>query len=531
MRKIIFCLFAYCLCIFSEQNTISCQINAQNQPGSKASPYFAYLYRGLSKDRKTKSKSNGPTYQGKSLRNILFLKDISMQQYIYMKDDEIRRRGLPQKKDVDWSGTEWEGEFTSENIILSSNETIIKTEERHNSETSGTNSAGVQNNNMSEASRVITLVVFGEGKTIDRATQSALRSAIEQSFGTFVSANTTILNDEIVKDEIVSVSRGVVKSYKILSQEETKSGNKAVSIRATVSIDNLVSYAQNKGSQTELAGATFAMNKKIRQLNKENEYAAIYHLDTKLKEIASMGLFDYSIETSEPYQSGSKNIIDIKVIAKPNDNCQKFYAELIRTFNSLSLSKEEREEYEKVNAGYQRVDIGNNLTFYMRNGLFWRLHGNSKGGTVFQLPIEYIINKSLLNFSIQDNLNNEHHLVFEEDKWLNFEPNPQKATINIKGIVNMYRSQEFINKYGKPNDVQHKMDECHVIYIDNDWPHCSLVLTPASNHFFSYQGELIYFGSTVRDIREKRYYEFKLKAVYSDDEIMKLTTIKVEPIL
>lgn len=51
-------------------------------------------------------------------------------------------------------------------------------------------------------SKEVTLVVNGEGSTKEEATHVALRSAIEQAFGTFVSANTTILNDELVKDEI-----------------------------------------------------------------------------------------------------------------------------------------------------------------------------------------------------------------------------------------------------------------------------------------------------------------------------------------
>ena len=48
----------------------------------------------------------------------------------------------------------------------------------------------------------VTLTVIGTGENEEKATLQALRSAIEQIFGAFVSANTTILNDEIVQDEI-----------------------------------------------------------------------------------------------------------------------------------------------------------------------------------------------------------------------------------------------------------------------------------------------------------------------------------------
>ena len=72
------------------------------------------------------------------------------------------------------------------------------------------------NNNSSEEEaksqdkKEATLTVFGNGKTKDEATKLALRSAIEQAFGGFVSSNTQILNDNLISDEIATVSSGNV---------------------------------------------------------------------------------------------------------------------------------------------------------------------------------------------------------------------------------------------------------------------------------------------------------------------------------
>ena len=63
----------------------------------------------------------------------------------------------------------------------------------------------------------VTLVVTGEGATKEEATNNVLRSAVEQAFGVFVSANTTILNDEIVRDEIATITSGNIKSFKELA--------------------------------------------------------------------------------------------------------------------------------------------------------------------------------------------------------------------------------------------------------------------------------------------------------------------------
>ena len=58
----------------------------------------------------------------------------------------------------------------------------------------------------------VSLIVTGEGATKEEATNNALRSAVEQAFGVFVSANTEILNDELIKDEIATISSGNIKS-------------------------------------------------------------------------------------------------------------------------------------------------------------------------------------------------------------------------------------------------------------------------------------------------------------------------------
>lgn len=90
------------------------------------------------------------------------------------------------------------------------------------------------------AQETVTLTVNGQGITKEEATANALRSAIEQSFGTFVSANTQILNDEIA-----TVASGNIKKYKELGCVTLPDGRKSVSLSATVSIGNLISYAKS----------------------------------------------------------------------------------------------------------------------------------------------------------------------------------------------------------------------------------------------------------------------------------------------
>lgn len=180
----------------------------------------------------------------------------------------------------------------------------------------------------------VTLVTSGEGQTENEAVNEALRSAIEQAYGVFVSANTDILNDELVKDEIVTVSSGNIHSYKKLGCVEQANGNKNVSVEATVSVSNLVSFAQSKGASCEFAGAVFGANLKLINLNKTNAEKAIEHLYTSLESVAAT-MYDYEVEVGQPKADGT---IEITAIAKANENYKTFADMVYNTLTSLSIN-------------------------------------------------------------------------------------------------------------------------------------------------------------------------------------------------
>ena len=204
----------------------------------------------------------------------------------------------------------------------------------------------------------VSLVVNGTGQTKEEATKNALRSAIEQTFGTFVSANTEVVNDELVKDEIATVTSGNIDSYSILSSTKNGVDQYEVSLHASVSIDNLTNYVKSKGFKVELAGAEFVMNMKMRELNKKNEYASIQYLYKKIESIAQNGgLFDYVLEKDEPIKFDDSHYgVKLKLLLYGNKNTKAFYDEIYKTIQALSLSELERKEYDKINLDYYIYD-------------------------------------------------------------------------------------------------------------------------------------------------------------------------------
>lgn len=224
------------------------------------------------------------------------------------------------------------------------------------------------------AQETVKLTVNGQGATKEEATANALRSAIEQSFGVFVSANTQILNDEVVKDEIATISSGNIQEYKELGCITMPNGEQSVTLSATVSIGNLISYTKSKGSTAEFAGQTFAMNMKMRKLNAENEKMAIEHMLEQL-DILAEDMFRVEIEpkgqpvkidlehwenshfrdkfSSQPYWIS----LDLKYYATPM--ARAFYELFFNTLRSTSLSNNEVIQYSESGEDIYQFNVTN----------------------------------------------------------------------------------------------------------------------------------------------------------------------------
>ena len=281
-------------------------------------------------------------------------------------------------------------------------------------------------------SNAVTLIVSADAKTKDEATKIALRSAIEQAYGTFVSANTTILNDELVKDEIVTISSGNIKEYKEIASEQMPNGNMYVTLQATVSISKLVSYAQSKGAETEFAGSTFGMNMKMKELNKKNEEIAFDNLAKQVISLYPLA-FSYKLEISEPkvindntvYFNKDKYTVElpnslsdiglsdtyndyyislVTVYAEPNQQMNKIATLINSVMGALTLSTEEKQEYKDLNLKYfpyRDISTRANMLDYMPIMYAFR----SDYSHIFS-KINIGIAKILSAFKIVDNLGN-----------------------------------------------------------------------------------------------------------------------------
>ena len=212
-----------------------------------------------------------------------------------------------------------------------------------------------------DADKTVTLVVSGQGKTQDEAKQVALRSAIEQAFGAFISSKTEIINDNLVKDEIVSVSNGNIQMFEIVSEVKLPDGSYITTLKATVSVSKLTLFCKSKGLEIEINGALFTANVIQKELNKENEKKALINLVNFVNDYSSE-IVNYSIESFEPRKvtNGINYILPFRISYKSNNNYNDFIELIYKTIKSLSMSDEEVSDYLKMNLKVHQIDFYKN---------------------------------------------------------------------------------------------------------------------------------------------------------------------------
>ena len=274
----------------------------------------------------------------------------------------------------------------------------------------------------------ISLTASGNGSTQDAAVKSALRNAIEQAYGAFISTNTRVLNNKLVKDEIVSLSQGVVKSYNIESSAYIKERNVFfVTVRSVVSISSMASFVNAKTSSgVKVNMGVFDANIKLAELNKKAEKRIMENLVDFIATVPH--LWSYRMVLDEPFVSdmyeGLYQINGFVYVLK-NENTIQILNLIKETLLSLSLSAEERANYDKWGLNYYTVRSKS----FSQNDLFFRnpqlpfvgqyeLFYEAEGTRSFANDI--LLLYAFFGFTIADNMSNPTRYCFYDYFEANF---------------------------------------------------------------------------------------------------------------
>ena len=204
------------------------------------------------------------------------------------------------------------------------------------------------------AQDVVSIVTSGDGSTKDQATTAALRNAIEQAYGAFISSNTKFLNDELIQDEITSVAQGNINSYEILNTTSTSNGF-FVLVKSELSLKKLEQFGQSFGQFHNDSSNVIYMNISENEMNvlKENFYEKNEYrlIQDYLNFYRNIQLFDYTLDFGTPYRknknktdneffdkvSGNNWKYPIEIKITPNNNFRNFYKDLYNHIKNISI--------------------------------------------------------------------------------------------------------------------------------------------------------------------------------------------------
>jgi len=291
-----------------------------------------------------------------------------------------------------------------------------------------TDKSNLSSNN---SNQTVTLLVSGSGKTQDEAKQNALRSAIEQAFGAFISSETIINNDSFVSDNITSLSQGSVISFNILSSNILPDKNVTLTISAKVSISQMQKITESKGYTATIAGGLFGLNLKLLKLQADAEERVILDMARKSLKILENSI-DFKLEVIPPKKSdlrielqntlreGSysdywKNtdqlsfseIYKIRLIVEcqPNKNLDVFIDYFISTLAAVKMSESEIDFAKQSGSEYYKLinfpdSNSEKSDFYLRNFESVRIISSLfERSTLNLVNYDIVSNNNLINYT------------------------------------------------------------------------------------------------------------------------------------
>lgn len=351
----------------------------------------------------------------------------------------------------------------------------------------------------------ISLVTTGSGDTKDEATKNALRNALEQTYGAFVSSNSQVVNDELVRDEIVSISTGNIVSYEELSYVD--SNPKQVTVNAVVSITRLQNYAQNKGMSAELAGNTFAMNLKMEELNKKNQDVALKHL-LEQTQIMAQNLFDYEIRVGDPEKNPNGVQVPVTIQILANDNTLAYYEYFHKTLSSIAVQKRTGDVFLH---GEQGVEIGG-MKQFDSNKIVYVLRGEARDpephNTIHN--IFSTLGGAVLNCEVIDNIGNVS----------GFEKQSNYNNVTRDYVCTNKLSYKYHGGTGRSQQLMGYRDG-YKSNIGNAFPIEYLANAGTRSVYF--------WMNAAKPHKGEKLYETKLFLMYTVDEISKISKIEIRP--
>ena len=194
------------------------------------------------------------------------------------------------------------------------------------------------------ASGVVVIRDQGVGNSYQEALGMALTNGLTQSFGAYITSETIIEGDDVVKDEISRLTQGNILDYEVISERVI--GNEVyldVEIRVSKeqSVDFMKKVEEASGESISFDADKWSLNVKQKQKSDSIERELIQALESSL-ESKFEGVVDFSMDASEVRYEGVQAIVIIQCRAKTNHNITSLSTYIVKSLEEIALTSQEK---------------------------------------------------------------------------------------------------------------------------------------------------------------------------------------------
>lgn len=184
------------------------------------------------------------------------------------------------------------------------------------------------------------IVTTGMGVTPEAAVKDALRSAVEMVVGAVVNSETRIANDEIISDEILTLSHGFVRKYEKVAESANGADGYTVTVAAIVTEKHIADKLQAKGVTVNYnTSALFAQYKEWDRLAMAEKTMAEKLFGLEAIKQKRCNVYDYQMTVDEPIRENGKYKIKVFRTATKNANWEVEYQNMLATLDEICYEK------------------------------------------------------------------------------------------------------------------------------------------------------------------------------------------------
>jgi len=311
-----------------------------------------------------------------------------------------------------------------------------------------------------EPEKLELIISTGVGIDTDGAKTNAIRNAIEQVVGTFVSSETIVKNSELISDNILSYSGGYVKELKVISQGKSPDGLYTVKIETLVVVTKLKMKLKelNIGLRKVEGGSLFAESVSRIQEQKSGSTLFLEVLSKYPQAAYSFDVGKLEIVSTDPENNKSKILIPVTIRFD-----QQFVQKLKEVLRQVSSEELENVEIfafrrDSIIAKKEKAAICFARRMPLKSGLLdkcWSfnkalLRNDAQGNFLGDRVLEgyYKINFSLKN--TQGRIIDRVKYVFKSDE----SDSAQKQGIQFNNDFESYRNANELKANFNPPNMQ-----------------------------------------------------------------------------